>query len=454
MATPDPAPRIPTAFLSYSWDDDAHKEWVRELAVRLRLNGVDVKLDRWHAVPGDQLPVFMEQAVSESDFVVAVCTPKYKEKMDRRDGGVGYEGNIMAAEAWTGGNDRKFIAVLRIGTWETAAPSWQLGSYYVDLRADPYSESNYEDLLTTLLGTREVAPPIGEPPDYSVKDGSKANPSPAPVIPSVQPAEVMPPPVQELPDSPLGGQVDHVGQDGSMPSGMDSHRGRDTLRPADTGRDDNPGSPRRPKKRNLRRWATLAITVFTVSSLGLYFTQTYRGQIAFGLIYLWFDPKSIQTNISLAYDYADLGNLDAGERYFDEAIRIDPENAELFERKAEFFARQAFDWEPKSQRIQIRQKAISAYDRAFDRGLNTIEPHVSKGELLIRIEQLDQAILELSKAIDLTEENERTGRGVPYFRGNMYWLRGCAHKRGGESDKAKIDFDKSLAYRSHPYRDL
>ncbi|HEY5731981.1 MAG TPA: toll/interleukin-1 receptor domain-containing protein, partial [Anaerolineales bacterium] len=60
-------------FISYSWDDDMHREWVREFATRLRSDGIDVTLDRWHAVPGDQLSQFMENAVRDSDFVLCVC---------------------------------------------------------------------------------------------------------------------------------------------------------------------------------------------------------------------------------------------------------------------------------------------------------------------------------------------------------------------------------------------
>ena len=49
----------PKAFVSYSWDDDSHKEWVAGLATELRNDGVETILDQWHAVPGDQLPAFM-----------------------------------------------------------------------------------------------------------------------------------------------------------------------------------------------------------------------------------------------------------------------------------------------------------------------------------------------------------------------------------------------------------
>jgi hypothetical protein len=152
-----------SAFISYSWDDDEHKEWVRLLAARLRADGVDATLDTWATVPGDELPAFMERAVRDSDFVVIVCTPRYKGRSDALQGGVGYEGDIMTAEALTRRPTRKFIPVLRRGSWIEAAPSWLTGKYYVDLSGNPYSERAYMDLVRTLLGIRQTAPPLGKP---------------------------------------------------------------------------------------------------------------------------------------------------------------------------------------------------------------------------------------------------------------------------------------------------
>lgn len=153
----------PSAFISYSWDDEAHREWVRTLAARLRADGIDVTLDRWGAVPGDQLPAFMEQAIRKNQFVIIICTPRYKSRSDAREGGVGYEGDIMTAEVMTQQNDRKFIPVLRSGTWLQASPSWLTGKYHINLSNNPYNERDYEDLIRTLLGIRETAPPIGKP---------------------------------------------------------------------------------------------------------------------------------------------------------------------------------------------------------------------------------------------------------------------------------------------------
>ena len=152
---------IPKVFISYSWDAEPHKNWVRDFATQLRVDNVETILDQWHAVPGDQLPTFMETAVRENDFVLMVCTPRYKERADKRAGGVGYEGDIMTAEVYQTQDHRKFIPVLRDGDWVASAPSWMLGKYYIDLRGNPYSAAAYRDLLDTLLGRRQQAPPIG-----------------------------------------------------------------------------------------------------------------------------------------------------------------------------------------------------------------------------------------------------------------------------------------------------
>ena len=151
---------VPTAFVSYSWDSDEHKQWVHDLATRMRSDGIDVTLDQWHAVPGDQLPQFMETAIRENDYVVIVCTPKYCDRSDSRTGGVGYEGDIITAEITFTRNHRKFIPVLRGPDWISSAPSWIKGKFYLSLNADPYAESSYSDLLATIHQMRPAAPPI------------------------------------------------------------------------------------------------------------------------------------------------------------------------------------------------------------------------------------------------------------------------------------------------------
>jgi hypothetical protein len=156
-------------FISYSWDDDAHKKWVFDLAIRLRRSGLHVILDKWDSGLGDQLTRFMEWAVRESDYVLCVCTPRYKRKSDSREGGAGYEGYIMTAEFFYEQRKRKYIPVLRKGEWMEAAPSWLSGIVYADLRGDPYSEENFQELLNTLKGGASSPMPENRPQEANMQ---------------------------------------------------------------------------------------------------------------------------------------------------------------------------------------------------------------------------------------------------------------------------------------------
>lgn len=171
-----------TAFISYSWDSDEHKTWARGLAERLRADGVDATIDQWAAVPGDQLPEIMERAIGDNQYVLIVCTPRYKIRSEKRLGGVGYEGDIMTGEILQKRNHRKFIPILRTGEWRDAAPSWLAAKYHIDLRDGPRYEVQYQDLLSTILGSRPVAPPIANRPPSSASlplpQAGTANPTP------------------------------------------------------------------------------------------------------------------------------------------------------------------------------------------------------------------------------------------------------------------------------------
>ena len=156
------SPRPASVFVSYSWDNEAHCRWVRRLAQSLRNRGVATVLDQWHAVPGDQLGRFMEGAIRKSKFVLIICTPRYRQRSETHSG-VRYEGDIMRGELLQKGNQRKFIPVLRRGTWARAAPWWLAGKYYIDLRDGPRKRSEYAHLVAVLKGALPQPPPVGHP---------------------------------------------------------------------------------------------------------------------------------------------------------------------------------------------------------------------------------------------------------------------------------------------------
>lgn len=143
---------MPKVFISYAWEDDV-KIWVKEFADRLKSDGVEVHLDQDDLILGDRLPKFMEEQITTADYVLIICTPKYKRKADKRIGGVGYEDHIISAELMNFSNERKFIPVKRKGTFKNAIPTFLVGKLGIDLsEGNNQYETNYQELITTILG--------------------------------------------------------------------------------------------------------------------------------------------------------------------------------------------------------------------------------------------------------------------------------------------------------------
>ncbi len=167
----------PTAFISYSWDSDQHKAWVLDLATRLRSEGgVQVILDRWHLPIGGDRNVFMEKSVAASKFVVLICTSGYAKSANQRTGGVGYEATIITGELAEDISQAKFIPVLRSGDWKSSLPVWIKSKRGVDLRGDPYSEEQYQELLRGLHQQTLGAPAVGLKPELA-NPGAKGSQS-------------------------------------------------------------------------------------------------------------------------------------------------------------------------------------------------------------------------------------------------------------------------------------
>ena len=147
--------RMPKVFISYSWEDDEHIRWVRQFTNRLLENGIDATLDQYDLSLGDRLPQFMESSITEANYVLIICTPKYKMKSDFKEGGVGYEGHIISGELFTEGNERKFIPVIRKGDIHTAIPKCLIGKFGINLCDGENYEKNFSDLIRRLLGKNQ-----------------------------------------------------------------------------------------------------------------------------------------------------------------------------------------------------------------------------------------------------------------------------------------------------------
>lgn len=168
MSTTTTPPRV---FISYSWESDAHKDWVRSFAERLTQNGVNVRLDQWHIGPGQSLTQFMEAEVHASDFVLVICTKAYCKKALAREGGVGYEQQIITGNIVGGKPREQFIPLVRDGEFapglDCSIPSQFMGIYAIDVRDGVDMDKATETILRTIFRQPEYKQPrIGAKPSF------------------------------------------------------------------------------------------------------------------------------------------------------------------------------------------------------------------------------------------------------------------------------------------------
>jgi hypothetical protein len=134
-------------FISYSWDNDDHKAWVRDLADRLEADNVFVIADFLSVDPGTELTRFMESAVSRASVILPVLTPRYKDRADAREGGVGYEARIITGVILNRQDAIQIVPILRRGEPAESLPSWIGSSFFLDFRGDSFNERAYRSLI-------------------------------------------------------------------------------------------------------------------------------------------------------------------------------------------------------------------------------------------------------------------------------------------------------------------
>jgi hypothetical protein len=160
----------PRVFISYAWESDDYRQWVERLATRLRENGIDARLDKWHLQEGS-IPDFMNREVRQADKVLVLCSPAYRTKVHQtEDGervtGSGWEAGLLSSRLFANleGSRGKGVPILARGSWQEAAPDFLLGEIYIDLSQPEHFEEHYTQLLRRLTGQTSQAPPLGPLP--------------------------------------------------------------------------------------------------------------------------------------------------------------------------------------------------------------------------------------------------------------------------------------------------
>jgi internalin A len=106
-----------TIFISYSHDSQEHKDLVKNLADKLRSQGLDCIIDEHIPNPKEGWPRWMLNQVEEAKFVLVVATETYHRRFRAKElpgkgKGAAWEGAIITQELYDNpGNNEKFIPI-------------------------------------------------------------------------------------------------------------------------------------------------------------------------------------------------------------------------------------------------------------------------------------------------------------------------------------------------------
>lgn len=138
-------------FISYSWDNEQHRAWVKTFVDALEQ--IEEITTVWDGYDLDSLidkNFFMEKGIHEADYVVAIATARYKAKADDRKNGVGLETFLATALHWEGllKNSRsKIIGILRE---PDSMPRYLAGHFHIEFTQDDQFSKKFEELLRLL----------------------------------------------------------------------------------------------------------------------------------------------------------------------------------------------------------------------------------------------------------------------------------------------------------------
>ncbi|MFR6017319.1 MAG: toll/interleukin-1 receptor domain-containing protein [Paraclostridium sordellii] len=158
----------PKAFISYSWDSEEHKDWVKQLWQTLRENGVDATIDEVETQTETiDLNRMMVEGIKNNDYVIVVLTENYARKSDDFQGGVGLEATFL--QNFRLKNPKKIIPIIRSGG-SNSIPFYLQGLNYIDFSDDNNISNSFKDLLHRVFEKNKYeVVEIGERPNLESK---------------------------------------------------------------------------------------------------------------------------------------------------------------------------------------------------------------------------------------------------------------------------------------------
>ena len=164
----------PKIFISYAWGNDEHQAKVRSLASTLMSYGIDVILDQWNLLEGNDTYKFMEQTVTDPSItnVLILIDENYTNKANNRKGGVGTETQIITPEIYNKTDQTKFIPIIfEKKGGNVFVPTFLSSLKYVDLSQPEIYDDNLKYLTKILFGIKiHQKPELGIMPEWVINE--------------------------------------------------------------------------------------------------------------------------------------------------------------------------------------------------------------------------------------------------------------------------------------------
>lgn len=161
----------PKLFISYSWSNSDHEQFVLNLATELRESGVEAILDKWDLKEGHDAIAFMEKMVTDPEIqkVIIISDKMYTEKANGRAGGVGTETQIISSEVYQQQEQSKFVAIVteRDSNGKAYLPVYYKSRMYIDFSEQDNYNDGFDKLLRWIYDKPLfVKPEIGKRPSF------------------------------------------------------------------------------------------------------------------------------------------------------------------------------------------------------------------------------------------------------------------------------------------------
>lgn len=163
-----------TAFVSYSWDNEPHKQWVMNLANKLRNNGVDATIDRFLTQSNTiNLNQMMITNLQKNDYIILVLTEKYAERSNNFQGGVGFE-TILSLPILQEDPDKIIFITKHQSDFHNVFPFHLKGYNAIDFSDESKFAESFDELLRRIYKKPLYEmEPLGEPPELKPRQSSQ-----------------------------------------------------------------------------------------------------------------------------------------------------------------------------------------------------------------------------------------------------------------------------------------